>query len=349
MPKLTRIDASASPTSIPIALSAVLGSTEPEAHAEPVETAKPARSRRIISASPSTPGKARWEVLGRRAVPTACSRAPGSSAAAASKRSRSAARWRPRSASSAAARSAATPSPTTAGTFSVEARRRRSWLPPTSSGTSSAPPRTHSAAAPSGPWNLWPPRVRKSTPRAPTSTGTLPTACTASHSTGTPRRRHSAATSATGCRVPTSLLASIRPASRVSASTAARKSVAATTPCASGATRTTSIPAASSSSAAARTDGCSKAEITTRPRKPARRPAPSRTALLASVPEAVNTTSGGTAPSKAATCARAASTASRAACPKRCSDDGLPCRSPSHGSMASRTRGSSGVVALWSR
>ena len=36
----------------------------------------------------------------------------------------------------------------TAGTFSVEARRRRSWLPPTSSGSNGAPPRTQSAAAP---------------------------------------------------------------------------------------------------------------------------------------------------------------------------------------------------------
>jgi len=35
--------------------------------------------------------------------------------------------------------------------------------------------------------------------------------------------------------------------------------------------------------------------------------------------------------------------------PARWIEDGLPKRSPSHGSIASRTRGSSGVVALWSR
>ena len=71
--------------------------------------------------------------------------------------------------------------------------------------------------------------------------------------------------------------------------------------------------------------------------------------MLASVPEAVNTTSGGRPPSSAATFSRASSTALRAACPKRWIDDGLPCRSPSQGSMASRTRGWSGVVALLSR
>jgi len=67
---------------------------------------------------------------------------------------------------------------------------------------------------------------------------------------------------------------------------------------------------------------------------------------LASVPEAVKTTSGGRAPISAATCSRAPSTASRAACPKRWMEEGLPCRSPSQGSMASRTRGWSGVVPV---
>jgi hypothetical protein len=70
------------------------------------------------------------------------------------------------------------------------------------------------------------------------------------------------------------------------------------------------------------------------------------TVLLASVPEAVNTTSAGRAPSSVATRSRASSTASRAARPKAWIEDGFPQRAPSHGSMASRTRGSRGVVAL---
>jgi hypothetical protein len=70
------------------------------------------------------------------------------------------------------------------------------------------------------------------------------------------------------------------------------------------------------------------------------------TALLASVPEAVNTTSGGRTPSSAATFSRDSSTALRAACPKLWIEEGLPCRSPIHGSMAARTLGCRGVVAL---
>jgi len=68
--------------------------------------------------------------------------------------------------------------------------------------------------------------------------------------------------------------------------------------------------------------------------------------LLPSVPEAVKTISAAAAPSSAATRSRAVSTASAAACPPRCADDGFPHRSPSQGSIASRTRGSSGVVEL---
>ncbi len=83
-------------------------------------------------------------------------------------------------------------------------------------------------------------------------------------------------------------------------------------------------------------------------------PAPSAktdisTALFASVPEAMNATSGGLPPTSSATCCRACSTAARAARPKEWTEDGLPCRPPSQGSIASATRGSSGVVALWSR
>jgi len=52
--------------------------------------------------------------------------------------------------------------------------------------------------------------------------------------------------------------------------------------------------------------------------------APSSARLLASVPQPVKTTCAGAAPASAATCARACSTAMRAARPKRCTLAGLP-------------------------
>ena len=74
---------------------------------------------------------------------------------------------------------------------------------------------------------------------------------------------------------------------------------------------------------------------------------PKRARLLASVAPEVKTISPGRAPSSAATCSRACSTASAARQPARwvalC---GLPTPAgSSHGSIAARTRGSSGVVA----
>ena len=210
MPKLTRNDDSASSADRPIASSVGLGSTVPDAQAEPVETAKPARSSRMVSASPSTPATARCEVLGSRGEPWQWTRTSSIARRPLSKRSRIDDRCACRASSSAAACSAASPKPTIAATFSVEARRRRSWPPPSSSGASSSSGRIHSAAAPSGPWNLCAPMVRESTPKAATSTRILPAACTASQWTATPALRHSRATSATGCSVPISFEASIR-------------------------------------------------------------------------------------------------------------------------------------------
>ena len=66
----------------------------------------------------------------------------------------------------------------------------------------------------------------------------------------------------------------------------------------------------------------------------------------ASVPDEVNTISAGRAPISRATWARASSTASRAAWPKPWTEDGLPQICPIQGSIASRTLGSMGVVAL---
>ncbi len=68
--------------------------------------------------------------------------------------------------------------------------------------------------------------------------------------------------------------------------------------------------------------------------------------LSASVPLAVKTISDGVAPIRRATWARASSRAARACWPYQCRLDGLPNPSRSTGSIASSTRGSSGVVAL---
>ena len=85
----------------------------------------------------------------------------------------------------------------------------RSWPPPCSTGTRSSPLRSTRAPTPIGPPILWPDSVRASRPLAAKSTGRWPTACTASECTGMPCSAHRAATSATGCTVPTSLLAHI--------------------------------------------------------------------------------------------------------------------------------------------
>ena len=68
-----------------------------------------------------------------------------------------------------------------------------------------------------------------------------------------------------------------------------------------------------------------------------------------SVPPEVNTTSSGSAPISAATWARASSTAARAFRPAAWMLDGLAHASASARPIASRTSGSSGAVALWSR
>ncbi len=67
--------------------------------------------------------------------------------------------------------------------------------------------------------------------------------------------------------------------------------------------------------------------------------------LFASLAPPVNTISAGAAPISAATCARAASTALRARAPSRCALDGFA-GGPRKGSMAARTSGLSGAVAL---
>lgn len=165
---------------------------------------------------------------------------------------------------------------------------------------------------------------------------------------GTPRRRQAAATSATGCRVPSSFEARIRHTRRVSASTASIIAAAGTTPSPAGGTSTTRMPRAASRAAPARTEGCSRDDSTSPPRWPESSPTAASTVRLASVPEAVSTTSSRRAPMSAATSSRDSSIARRASRPGRWAEDGLPCQS-SHETTASRTSGRSGVVALWSK
>ena len=67
--------------------------------------------------------------------------------------------------------------------------------------------------------------------------------------------------------------------------------------------------------------------------------------LFASVAPLVSTISAGAAPTSAATCARAVSSALRARAPSRCALEGFA-GGPRKRSMASRTSGPSGAVAL---
>ena len=69
---------------------------------------------------------------------------------------------------------------------------------------------------------------------------------------------------------------------------------------------------------------------------------------LASVPPEVKTTLRGSAPSAAATAARASSTSRRACRPSAWTDDGLPASSQAL-AIAARASGRSGVVAFQSR
>ena len=102
------------------------------------------------------------------------------------------------------------------GTFSVPERSRRSWPPPCRMGCRRVPRLTYSAPMPLGPYSLWPERLSMSTPSSATSMGSEPTACTASVWNAAPFSWAIRASSATGCTVPTTLLANMMEASRVS-------------------------------------------------------------------------------------------------------------------------------------
>ena len=245
--------------------------------------------------------------------------------------------------------------PTTAGVSSVPERTSRSCPPPCSNGATGRSRRTTRAPTPWGPPILCPETVIASTPEAAKSTGTAPTACTASVWTGMPCSLAAATTRSSGWSVPTSLLAHItetRPTPEGSAR-AASSAAGSSRPAASTARCSTAKPCRSSShSSGSSTAWCSTAVVSNRVRRgSASRRAQARplsARLSASVPPEVNTTSPGRQPRAAATRSRASSTARLAARPEACNDEGLAAR-PSCSTIASSASGTIGVVAAWSR
>jgi len=120
-----------------------------------------------------------------------------------------------------------------------------------------------------------------------------------------------------------------------------------TRPCPFTGTTDTSHPSACRSRQGWATEGCSMALVTRwRPLERRARATPRMARLLASVAQPVKRISSGEASSRAATSARARSTASLARRPSGWLEEGLPQCCRSQGSMASATSGSTGVVAL---
>ena len=212
-------------SSWPIATSTCDGRATPAEQAEPVETSTPAASSSSSSESPSQPGKEKCALPGSRSAGVAVvARASGTAAStrrdevvaqrrAAAPRSR--AGGRPRGVVAAA-------SPASAGVSKVPERTSRSCPPPCSSGVQATSRPSSSAPAPSGPPSLWPVRVSASTPLAAKSTGQLTDGL---HGVGVQRharpRGRASASAATGCTVPTSLLAHITVTSATSSPSAA--------------------------------------------------------------------------------------------------------------------------------
>lgn len=131
------------------------------------------------------------------------------------------------------------------------------------------PLRTASSPTPDGPPHLWALPVSSD---QPSGTGSRPSDCAASTSSGTPAARQTSATPATGCSVPTSWLADCRQASAVSSRSTAAYAAVLTAPDRSTGTSETDPPWASWAAAEWSTDECSTEE-TTRWRPTRRRPA----------------------------------------------------------------------------
>ena len=171
------------------------------------------------------------------------------------------------------------------GTFSVPDRWPASWPPPQISGRSRPGSRAISAPTPFGPCTLWAESAIVSAPEAAKEIGIDAAAWTASTCSGTPRDAAIAASSATGWTTPVTLLAHIAQATRSSSRTSSANAAGSITPFASTGAHPTSKPWRASSSAGARTAGCS---ITLHTSLPSGRPQSPNTAWLsASVPPEV--------------------------------------------------------------
>nr|WP_279308425.1 hypothetical protein [Rhodocaloribacter litoris] len=131
--------------------------------------------------------------------------------------------------------------------------------------------------------------------------------------------------------------------SPVSGVSAAATCSGATAPEACGRSSVTGYPSRARRSAGCSTASCSAAEVISPVRSPPSNPA--RAALSDSVPPLVNRISAGSASRQAATRSRLSSTAKRAFRPSACTDEAFPKCSRKYGSIASKTAGSSGVVA----
>jgi hypothetical protein len=153
---------------------------------------------------------------------------------------------------------------------------------------------------------------------------------------------------ATSWITPVSLFASMTDTIPVGSFNAAATSSRSTTPSRFTASLRSFQPLRASSCAGLATHGCSIAltAICAGLRNPA---APLMNRLLASVPPETKTICDGCTLTSAATCSRATLTALRACVPSSCRLDALPYCCLMYGSIASSTRSSSGVVALWSR
>ena len=135
------------------------------------------------------------------------------------------------------------------------------------------------------------------------------------------RARTRSTTAAAGCSVPTSWLASCTDTSAVSGRIAAATSSGSKRPSRSTPTVVTSVAPARHRVEHRRVLDRGGDDV---PAAAARRARPRPRCSTASVPLAVNTTSRGRAPKRAATCSRAVSTATRVAWPSACRRPGSP-------------------------
>ncbi len=182
---------------------------------------------------------------------------------------------------------------------------------------------------------------------ARTSIGIFPAAWAASVCRRAPCVCTIAPIAASGWMVPISLFAAMTLTRMVRGVIAARSASRSTRPPVSTPSTVTSSPCCRNCRQTSRTDLCSVATVTIwSPRDRSASTAPLSARLLDSVAPLVKVISPAVALMSAATCARARSVASRASQPNACCLLwGLPNRSVKNGSIASRTRGSTGVVA----